>query len=1332
MPESNLILVRKWSEHRDAEAFKALAVQYAGMIFGTCRRILGNETEAEDAAQQCLEALTSVKPETAPHLGPWLHKTAVNISLTRLRSERRRAARESAFAQSAGAPQAPAWDDLCGFLDEAVAALPDKFRLPLVAHFYENQTHEAIARHMNLSRQAVGYRIEKGIDRVRKSLKRRGVLIAAMALTETMRANLAEAAPAALLTHGGKLALLGPPAGAATLPAALAATTSGLTAKLAVAGLASVLLLLGALLYPHFAEAPDAVPKTHTRAVTEPDAHESSSPADSEEAALGLPDLPGNAGETPSEQEETGRSMLICEVCLEDGTPAAGASVELARFDSLAWEKNPLRNRARKRTGVDGRAVFDRLPGGNYVARARQGNLFGVTLESVSLEKATLSRAIVPMRLSETSSGLVVNEQGEPVANATLSPCSIAATPSLVMKLARLAVPSLIEGEVHGPEAAITRAATDASGTFQFPTWEDTSLRFRVASPGYETLTTGLLSAGKSSRFVLQRGAALRGILLDPVTKAPLPGVEILAVTDDFPRDFYRATTGAQGQFEFRGLRNGPYSMLMNHESLALHPLQSAFRIEDGKDREEIFGAVPGANLKGRVLDAKTGVGIPDVTLRIAEGRSFPHRRTPVVTDESGAYSVRGIGGYCRITPEVPQGYNIELKDRSSEIEALPGQDKSVPDILLTPVDTRVYVDGQAVDETGRPVADAFIYYFCATQGGELRADTQGHFRIEGLPVTGDLMLWAATPGLASPTLGPLIVDTKGLEGVALVMKPEGSIAGTVVDTSGKGYGVYDWILSANREHGWYSNRVHVFPNGSFRFTGLAEGHYSLYLDKNPKVISGGIQLPNATVDLAAGQSITDLAIHCYEDGTKPRTLDEPRIVAEQPKEWKIEGKVLEADTGSPIPGFYVECEALGTSSSHETDGAFSCRANASSATLRVSAHGFLAAQQRVLETEAARGAANVVIRLARACVVEGRVLNPEGETLPGAKIHIGKLRDHDFGMESKLSYQSDADGAFRIDTLEPRAVRIYAEHPSYALGSIEVTPRPEASTRTDIVLTAGGALEGSVFLDGKPLTGSNVGYRSDAGDLFNRLVPVDAEGHYQALHLRPGPLEVYVSATEDLGSDWRMISRPAEIAEGQITRVDFDLAPARARIEGRITLNGEPPASTTVGAVFRRADAEEQIRCQANQQGEYETPLLPSGNVTLDVSAYGEDRTGLRTQRKASLADGQILRLDIDFTGSASISGALLHCAAPEKIQICAYAGSNLPSGDGLKDWVALASPADEGGTWRLSHLSPGTYTLFARAGWDSPNGASAVVTLSDGEHKDLDLDLQGVPLDE
>ncbi len=325
MASADIALLKKWTEGRDAHAFNEIVSRYADMVYATCARILGNRADAEDVAQECFLRLVRGDVSIRSSLGGWLHTLATHRSIDRLRSEKRRAERELQFAEEMNSQIEIGWNDVQMYVDESIASLPENLRDPIIRHFLERQTHEAIAMSLGVSRPAISQRIDKGINEIRKYLKSRGIPISASALGVMMADIPIEAAPAALTTALGKLALAGT---GGTAGAGIVAVGTATTSKLALIGgvalmwksislgLAAIVLVLGLgylLSSPRddetitgnteqqtMAAAPDETSTVETVTITGPD--ETLSPALEENQAPGQPE----PETTTDDSDETG------------------------------------------------------------------------------------------------------------------------------------------------------------------------------------------------------------------------------------------------------------------------------------------------------------------------------------------------------------------------------------------------------------------------------------------------------------------------------------------------------------------------------------------------------------------------------------------------------------------------------------------------------------------------------------------------------------------------------------------------------------------------------------------------------------------------------------------------------------------------------------------------------------------------------------------------------------------------------------------------------------------------------------------------------------------
>ena len=197
----DLKLLRDYRGNRDPEAFAELVGHYSGIVYGTAARITGNAHDAEDVAQECFLSLARDSHTEPRLLSAWLHRLAANRALNLMRSKARRQRHERAAAEEKPtlSQAETGWEDVAPLVDEALNELPDDLRLPLILHFLHEQTQEEIGVQLSVDRATVSRRIDKGVGRLRASLRRRGVAVSAAALVALLGHNIAQAAPPGLV-----------------------------------------------------------------------------------------------------------------------------------------------------------------------------------------------------------------------------------------------------------------------------------------------------------------------------------------------------------------------------------------------------------------------------------------------------------------------------------------------------------------------------------------------------------------------------------------------------------------------------------------------------------------------------------------------------------------------------------------------------------------------------------------------------------------------------------------------------------------------------------------------------------------------------------------------------------------------------------------------------------------------------------------------------------------------------------------------------------------------------------------------------------------------------
>ena len=169
------------AQQGDGEAFGELYRRFSRRIFGLCLHLLGAREEAEDAAAEVflrVRAALSRYDESVP-LGAWLTRIATNHCVDRLRRRRRESRLFSADPEETLDARASEPSPLAEIMAEeertalaaAVAALPDRYRVPLALRYYAEMTYDDIAERLGQTRQEVATSLFRAKQRLRRALE---------------------------------------------------------------------------------------------------------------------------------------------------------------------------------------------------------------------------------------------------------------------------------------------------------------------------------------------------------------------------------------------------------------------------------------------------------------------------------------------------------------------------------------------------------------------------------------------------------------------------------------------------------------------------------------------------------------------------------------------------------------------------------------------------------------------------------------------------------------------------------------------------------------------------------------------------------------------------------------------------------------------------------------------------------------------------------------------------------------------------------------------------------------------------------------------------------
>jgi RNA polymerase sigma factor (sigma-70 family) len=210
-------LLAQFASTGQQEPFEEVVRRYGGMVFNLCFEVTGNRHDAEDAVQAAFLSLAvqAKSGQSVQAIGPWLQQVARRMSLDINRSRRRRKNREERHGEtwerrmsdvradgnggsgSHGNPASAAgWEELRTIVQQELAKLPPKYRMPLILHYFGGLSREEMARELNCRANTLGVRLHRGREMLSKRLAKRGVALSGVVMgvimTEVVRSIVTE------------------------------------------------------------------------------------------------------------------------------------------------------------------------------------------------------------------------------------------------------------------------------------------------------------------------------------------------------------------------------------------------------------------------------------------------------------------------------------------------------------------------------------------------------------------------------------------------------------------------------------------------------------------------------------------------------------------------------------------------------------------------------------------------------------------------------------------------------------------------------------------------------------------------------------------------------------------------------------------------------------------------------------------------------------------------------------------------------------------------------------------------------------------------------------
>jgi RNA polymerase sigma factor (sigma-70 family) len=202
-------LLARFVANGDPSAFELLVWRHGSLVYGTCRRVLGDAHTAEDAFQATFLALAR-KPRavrSGAALAGWLHRVALRVANKLRASQARRNRAEQSAAQAyAVTPTHVEQTEIAAVVDEEIDRLPDRLRRAVVLCYLDGRTTEQVAQMLGCPRGTVLSRLSTARERLRGRLTRRGLSLPVAGISALIFAS---ESPASLVSKTVRSVLTG-------------------------------------------------------------------------------------------------------------------------------------------------------------------------------------------------------------------------------------------------------------------------------------------------------------------------------------------------------------------------------------------------------------------------------------------------------------------------------------------------------------------------------------------------------------------------------------------------------------------------------------------------------------------------------------------------------------------------------------------------------------------------------------------------------------------------------------------------------------------------------------------------------------------------------------------------------------------------------------------------------------------------------------------------------------------------------------------------------------------------------------------------------------------
>ncbi len=1233
-------LLTAYANQRSEAAFAELVRRHVDLVHSAALRLVRDAHAAQDVTQGVFVALAQNARQLTgrPALEGWLHGTTRNRAANAIRSDLRRRAREQEAAlmnELLSADPDARWEHISPHLDDALGELDEPDREALLLRYFKNQDLRTVGAKLGITDDAAQKRVSRAVERLHEYFAKRGLTVGAGGLAVVISVNAVQAAPVGLaVTISTAAALAGTTL--ATTATATATNAIAMTTLQKTLLTATVAVLVGTGIY-EVRHALQQRPKNPTRQQQQSEL----SPASEDQITAATPNPTGNEGLPPV------TPILLASVFIPSENDQWNRSKEflamprgLLGFGGIEFWLEGVVELQSTRTKEDHQDYREKivvpLALTNSIGADTQIIQRGSNIASVHLLGATRyageadsSVADLVWRYTDGSSRRSPVLFRNHVRNWVRDPYEMpAALPYAFSKVVWHAA------NPAGPGRALRL------------------YRFSYANPAPQKVVRQLELASamnSPSLFVV-------GLTLDPLklgerpddspnlepTDAAAPSVIELTVQDaqglPIPnakvRVFCQQVNGKPPQRitnEVKTDRNGFYRII--YPPVAdLEQLEITASQDDYGSRKMVLqpsaGDVvpPSYTLKLGEGIAIGGTVVDSLDQPLAGAKISLHRfwkggeelnkkgeqadftSRSATTDAQGFWQARGLP--ATLLDHI--GFNVEHADypgTNFTVGSNPTIEQQLRALTFKVVlQAGLEVHGRVTDEGGNGIVGATVWSgrrnFRDRQ--ETKTEAQGQFRFRNI-TEGETLFSVAAKGHAPDSKSVRV--RPGMAEIVFKLGPGSVIRGLVQTEAAEPIADVRIVLEGYGDIGRnYEFSTATGQDGRFEWDGAPNEPMQFYIGKQG-----------------------------YEQQRNVMLKPTQENVITLRKGRKLEGVVLDAETGKPIPKFRVGVGQVFSADQFHADypgmkdyanenGRFSAEVSEQQNNASKAEADDYAAQVQSLSA-AQDGVVQVVFRLKPSPALRAVVVTPEGTPVPGATVGFasgmagpsnltlknGRLTD--YGRQGKI-VTSDASGQFTLPSPPESGMVVGAAEIGFSIAPIQ-----QVRESGRLVLQPFGRIEGTFKIGGKP--GANQGLMFSLGqigimvDFDSYKTTTDSEGQFKLESIPPGPGQIVRLVATSPRSWMHSHATDVVVEPGKTTQValgdsgavlqahvSYETPPAESEslnISGRLNTQMPTPPRFSDPAEAQAYFSSPEWKERTKQSRNFAVTVNADGSLTLD-----------------------------------------------------------------------------------------------------------------------------------